>query len=74
MSTAYLQYNKQLSSTIKSTSKAAEKIAGKEAVVASGIAYTALGSQKLKLRLPYRLVLQYKFEDRATNINWRYDF
>lgn len=77
MSKAYLAHNQQLRQSLKLGSKKATKLMGKEAALATAISYGSLVQKKLKVRLPYSIVAEWKFKDREpkeVSLGWRYDF
>ena len=74
---AYLSHNKEVKIGLRSAGKRTEKVIGKEATFVTLVAYTAVGSKKLRLRLPYNTVAEWNFkqdEQKQVNLAWRYDF
>lgn len=74
---AYMSHNVQLKQNIKTGSKKAVKLTSKEFAFTTAVAYTAIGRHRLRARLPYRFIAEWKFEpetDKTVTLNWRYDF
>lgn len=73
---AYLAHNKQIKMDAKKWGKKMQRTEP-EAALFTVVAYTGMINQKVRLRLPYNVNMEYRFpygEVNTVNLNWRYDF